>query len=304
MKIRILVLILILAVFGGGMIALRSFGSKRKFIGGGIDYTRWSNDGNILFYSQDNDKVIRYDLGTGNRQIYNTPERLDVFEVSPDNKSIAFIGRRWFGLCTQHLGSSRVDKIHQLDDTREVFAIWWLPQNRILFEQDNKMFMRVAYLVDLNSKKLKVFRREIARSIGVSADGAVYAYYDDNYRAHLCDLNTGKDRLIGIRSPVVDRNMGTALFLSKHQFIYIYKDVATQLDFVSMKSRKISVPDLEDLEYLSPDLTKSLYGSSSHPDILRGWVSNKVYVQWFPEQTVRDLRCPEVSSDSKNRDGY
>lgn len=318
MKIRLLVIALIL-LCGGGIFLARS-SSNRKFVDEAIDNLQWSKDSKALFYSKSQNKLFRYDVGTGKKQTFDMPDRLVEFDISPDGRFVIFpmVKNKTYGIYTMELDTNKVQEVFiiknavreyqygtdssgkpekSLEFLQRVTDISWLPQNDVLLVMDVGRGVKDIRVLDRDRGRLNTIRSDVVYYSGVSTDGDLLLYEDLSKTIHLYNLRTKTDKRLDFGHQITDTSSMSFIYLSGSQLVFTHdkpKSKAGSLDLTTMQIRPIDLPEDGSIASISGNLSMCLTGSSSHPSAFHGgWVSNKVYVMDLPEQTVQQLRYLE-----------
>jgi len=320
MRIRLLVIALVL-LSGGILLTCSCSGGGRRFVDKAVDYLQWSKNSQTLFYSKSQNKLFRWDVKTGKKQTFDVPDRLVEFDVSPDGQAIVFpmIRNKTYGLYVTELrtkktrrtfvmenaireytyGDSRKPK-KSLEFLKRIIDISWLPQNDFLLVLDVGKGLKDVCILNRRQNSLETIKRGIAYYNGVSIDGSSFLYEDLAGRVHLYNLKAKTDKRLDFGPKMTNTASVHFLYLSKNQIVFTYdkpKWIARTLNLTTMKVQPVDLPEVENISYISGDLSRALSGSSAHPSALHGgWVSNSVYVIDLPKHTIEQLRRLEQKS--------
>jgi len=176
-----------------------------------IKRPRISADGNLIVFEKDY-QIYKYNVKTGKSNLvnvslfknntlsldkdFNTKGKITAFDISPDNKKIAFSSRG--ELFVSDLEGKFVKRI-ETNSAERVDKVYWLPDNEtILFTQTIKGWLNIFTVkADGNSKATQRTNEEASdEAITFNSDRTKALYFSGSKGLYVLDLETYKSDLV------------------------------------------------------------------------------------------------------------
>jgi len=193
---------------------------------------RWSKDGQALFYlvaTNENEegnykwRLFRYDVSARAKRSYDIPGQIDQYDISPDGESIAYLHSQWrngdseYHVRILRLDTGRARTIYR--SGKKVGNVFWLTQNKIVFDYDLKQEGGSLLITDAKGNILKQLRDKYYTGLYTAyGRGIVYAGRDRRY--HYYDVETGADKTLDMHGVGFGSTTTWFFYLSDQLLVY------------------------------------------------------------------------------------